>query len=123
MPFVPDLEPEYFDPTTAMAVTGPDGELKRTWNIYHKLAHSPIANFAVMSSTRTLLTQMKLNPVFRELAICTVARITDAAYSYTHHIALARVVNISEEKLMSKPFLDGVTPAVGGKGQDLGVGF
>jgi len=40
--FVPDLGPEDFGPEVRYAVTGPNGELRRTFNIFHKLAHSPV---------------------------------------------------------------------------------
>src|ERR1700737_1282311 len=90
MTFVPGLGPEEFGPDLRYAVTGPNGELRRTFNIFHKLAHSPVVFQALASATRATLSEMKLDPVLRELAICTVTRLAGATYPYQQHIGAAQ---------------------------------
>jgi alkylhydroperoxidase family enzyme len=103
MTFVPDLGPEEFGPELTYAVTGPNGELRRTFNIFHKLAHSPVVFQALASATRATLSEMKLDPVLRELAICTVTRLAGAAYPYHQHIGAARRLGIDDAKLLALP--------------------
>jgi alkylhydroperoxidase family enzyme len=101
--FVPDLGPEEFGPEVRYAVTGPNGELRRTFNIFHKLAHSPAVFQMLVSSTRMTLYHMKLDPVLRELAICTVTRLAGATYPYQQHIGAARRLGIDDAKLLALP--------------------
>jgi alkylhydroperoxidase family enzyme len=101
MTFVPDLGPEEFGPEVAYAVTGPDGERRRTFNIFHKLAHSPVVFQMLVAATRATLYDMKLDPVLRELAICTVTRLTGAAYPYQQHIGAAQRLGIEAAKLLA----------------------
>jgi len=103
MTFVPDLGPEEFGPEVRYAVTGPNGELRRTFNIFHKLAHSPVVFQTLASATRATLYDMKLDPVLRELAICTVTRLAGAAYPYQQHIGAARRLGIDDAKLLALP--------------------
>ena len=103
MTFVPDLGPEEFGPELAYAVTGPHGELRRTFNIFHKLAHSPVVFQMLASSTRATLHELKLDPVLRELAICTVTRLTGATYPYHQHAGAARRLGIEDAKLLALP--------------------
>lgn len=44
---------------------------------------------------------MKLNPVLRELAICTVTRLAGATYPYHQHIEEARRLGIDDSKLLA----------------------
>ena len=103
MTFVPDLGPAEFAPELAYAVTGPDGELRRTYNIFHKLAHSPVVFRMLASVTGDTLYEMKLNPALRELAICTVTRLTGATYPHQQHIDTARRLGIEDAKLFALP--------------------
>jgi len=103
MTFVPDLGPEEFAPEVAYAVTGPNGELRRTFNIFHKLAHSPVVLQTLASATRATLHDTKLDPALRELAICTVTRLTGATYPYHQHIGAARRLGIDDAKLLALP--------------------
>jgi alkylhydroperoxidase family enzyme len=103
MTFVPDLGPEEFGSELVYAVTGPNGELQRTFNIFHKLAHSPVVFRTLALATRATLSDMKLDPVLRELAICTVTRVAGAAYPYHQHIGAARRLGIDDAKLLALP--------------------
>src|ERR1700736_4172677 len=103
MTFVPDLGPEEFGPEVVYAVTGPNGELRRTFNIFHKLAHSPVVFQMLATATRVTLYDMKLDPVLRELAICTVTRLAGAAYPYHQHIGAARRLGVDDAKLLALP--------------------
>jgi alkylhydroperoxidase family enzyme len=101
MAFVPDLGPEEFAPEVAYAVTGPNGERRRTFNIFHKVAHSPVVFQALASATRATLHETKLDPALRELAICTVTRLTGATYPHHQHIGAARRLGIDDAKLLA----------------------
>jgi alkylhydroperoxidase family enzyme len=103
MTFVPDLGPEEFGPEVLYAVTGPNGELRRTFNIFHKLAHSPVVFQMLVSATRATLYDLKLDPVLRELAICTVTRLAGVPYPYQQHIGAARRLGIDDAKLLALP--------------------
>jgi alkylhydroperoxidase family enzyme len=103
MTFVPDVAPEEFGPEVAYAVTGPDGERRRTFNIFHKLAHSPAVFRTLAAATRATLYDMKLDPVLRELAICTVTRLTGATYPHHQHLAAARRLGVDDAKLRALP--------------------
>ena len=103
MTFVPDIGPAEFAPELAYAVTCADGECRRTFNIFHKLAHSPAVFQMLASATRATLYELKLDPVLRELAICTVTRLTGATYPYRQHIGAARRLGIEDAKLLALP--------------------
>jgi alkylhydroperoxidase family enzyme len=103
MTFVPDIAPAEFGPELAYAVTGPNGELRRTFNIFHKLAHSPAVFKTMAAATRVTLSDMKLDPVLRELAICTVTRLTGALYPYHQHIGAAQRLGVDPAKLLALP--------------------
>jgi alkylhydroperoxidase family enzyme len=103
MTFVPDLGPEQFGPEVVYAVRGAKGELRRTFNIFHKLAHSPVVFQMLASATRATLYDMKLDPVLRELAICTVTRLAGATYPYHQHIGTAQKLGIDNAKLLALP--------------------
>jgi alkylhydroperoxidase family enzyme len=55
------------------------------------------------SATRATLYHLKLDPVLRELAICTVTRLAGATYPYHQHIGAARRLGIDDAKLLALP--------------------
>jgi alkylhydroperoxidase family enzyme len=103
MPFLPDLPPEDFTENLRYAVTSETGEICRTFNIFHKLAHSPAVFTIVSEATAATLSDLKLDPILRELAICTVTRLTEATYPYHRHILRAKSLGVDETKLLALP--------------------
>jgi alkylhydroperoxidase family enzyme len=55
------------------------------------------------SATRATLYDMKLDPVLRELAICTVTRLAGATYPYQQHIGAAQRLGVDPAKLLALP--------------------
>ena len=68
-------------------------------NIFKALAHTPnlLRRFCQIGSE--LRNKTELDPKLRELAICTVGRLTDAQYEFVHHWNIARRVGVSREQL------------------------
>jgi alkylhydroperoxidase family enzyme len=68
-------------------------------NIFKALGHTPnlLRRFCQMGSE--LRNKTELDPKLRELAICTVGRLTDAQYEFVHHWNIARRVGVSREQL------------------------
>jgi uncharacterized peroxidase-related enzyme len=68
-------------------------------NIFRALAHSPnlLRRFAQLGNE--LRNETKLDPKLRELALCTIGRLTGAEYEFTHHWNIARDVGVKREQL------------------------
>lgn len=103
MPFVPDVPPAEFPAELSYAVTTADGRTCRTFNIFHKIVHSPAVFKALADVTAMTLNDLTLDPVLRELAICTVTRLTRATYPHHRHLEVARRVGIDAAKLAVLP--------------------
>lgn len=101
--FCSDLEPADFPESLANVVTSSDGTFKRALNILHKLAHSPITAEMVLNCTKGVLLGLKLDPAYREIAVCRVAQIHGSSYQYMHHLAAARRAGVEEIKLKALP--------------------
>ena len=72
-------------------------------NIFKALGHTPnlLRRFCQMGSE--LRNKTALDPKLRELAICTVGRLTDAQYEFVHHWNIARRVGVSRAQLERSP--------------------
>lgn len=68
-------------------------------NIFRALAHTPSLLRRFLQLGGELRNKTALDPKLRELAICTVGRLTDAQYEFVHHWNLARRVGVSREQL------------------------
>lgn len=101
--FCSDLEAADFPESLIKVVTSSDGTLKRTLNITHKLANSPATTEMVFGCVQSLLHGLKLDPGYREIAICRVAQIHGSAYEHMYHLAVARFVGVEEVKLKALP--------------------
>lgn len=68
-------------------------------NIFKALAHTPnlLRRFCQIGSE--LRNKTALDPKLRELAICTVGRLTDAQYEFVHHWNIARRVGVARAQL------------------------
>ena len=101
--WLPDLKPENFPEGLQALVKDGAGKVQRSANIIHKIAHSEQAAQATLMGIETALYKLKLDPQLREIAICTIGRVTGAAYEYTHHLSVSRAVGVSEAKLHALP--------------------
>jgi alkylhydroperoxidase family enzyme len=68
-------------------------------NLFRMLAHSPPVLSGFTKLGGALLQDASLDPRLRELAIVRVGLLAGASYEVTKHIAIARVVGVSEAEL------------------------
>jgi 4-carboxymuconolactone decarboxylase len=97
--FCPDLASEEFPESLVAAVTDANGNKRRTVNIVHRLANSPTVAKIIFSSAQDILQSLDLDPKLREIAICTVGRLTGSTYEFMQHLAIARAAGVEETKL------------------------
>jgi len=68
-------------------------------NIFRIAAHSPLLLRRMLYFSDGLRNRTRLDRRFRELAILTVGRLTNAEYEYVHHQRLAKSVGVRQEQL------------------------
>ena len=68
-------------------------------NIYRALSHSPQALHQFMRLGSTLLTQGKLDPALRELAILRAGFLCHAPYEVSQHISFARRAGLTDAQI------------------------
>lgn len=88
---LPEMERDIFD--NLLAQRGSIG------NIFRTVAHSPLLLRRMLYSSDGLRNRTRLDRRFRELAILTVGRLTNAEYEYVHHQRLAKSVGVRQEQL------------------------
>jgi len=88
---LPEMERDIFD--HLLAQRGSIG------NIFRLAAHSPLLLRRMLYFSDGLRNRTRLDRRFRELAILTVGRLTNAEYEYVHHQRLAKSVGVRQEQL------------------------
>ena len=88
---LPEMERDIFD--NLLAQRGSIG------NIFRLVAHSPLLLRRMLYFSDGLRNRTRLDRRFRELAILTVGRLTNAEYEYVHHQRLAKSVGVRQEQL------------------------
>jgi alkylhydroperoxidase family enzyme len=88
---LPEMERDIFD--NLLAQRGSIG------NIFRTVAHSPLLLRRMLYFSDGLRNRTRLDRRFRELAILTVGRLTNAEYEYIHHQRLAKSVGVRQEQL------------------------
>ena len=88
---LPEMERDIFD--NLLAQRGSIG------NIFRTVAHSPLLLRRMLYFSDGLRNRTRLDQRFRELAILTVGRLTNAEYEYVHHQRLAKSVGVRQEQL------------------------
>lgn len=88
---LPEMERDIFD--NLLAQRGSIG------NIFRTVAHSPLLLRRMLYFSDGLRNRTRLDRRFRELAILTVGRLTNAEYEYVHHQRLAKSVGVRQEQL------------------------
>ena len=72
----------------------------RLHNVHRALAHSPVLLRALeLQWGEAIRRRTRLDPIWRELAILTVGRLTQCAYAYVHHQGIAQRVGVRPEQL------------------------
>jgi alkylhydroperoxidase family enzyme len=68
-------------------------------NIFRMLAHAQTAYRPFLRFAGTVLTDLQLDPLLRELAILQVARSADAPYEWVQHVPIARATGAHDEQI------------------------
>jgi alkylhydroperoxidase family enzyme len=68
-------------------------------NIFRAMSHSPEALLRFMRFGNYLLTESKLDPMLRELAILRVGWLCRAPYEFSQHIAFGRRSGLSDDQI------------------------
>ena len=69
-------------------------------NLYRMLAHSPVLLRDFVEMTGHVRDSTTLQPTLRELAILTVARVTQAPVPWLSHLPIARAAGLTEEQVI-----------------------
>jgi 4-carboxymuconolactone decarboxylase len=68
-------------------------------NIFRTLAHAETAFRPALRLGSAILTQLRLDPKVRELAILRVAALTGAEYEWVQHVAIGKALAVSDEQI------------------------
>jgi 4-carboxymuconolactone decarboxylase len=68
-------------------------------NLFTMLANAPALIGPTLRLGNAILTKSDLDPVLRELAILHTARLTETAYEWEQHEAIARLIGIGDDKI------------------------
>jgi alkylhydroperoxidase family enzyme len=68
-------------------------------NLFRMLAHADTTGKRVLSLGSALLSQLELQPKWRELAILQVAHEAEADYEWVQHVPLARSVGVTQAQI------------------------
>ena len=71
----------------------------RIHNLHRVIAHSPELLHALIQWGEAIRRCTRIDPKWRELAICTVARLTQCGYEFVHHQEIAKRVGVRPEQL------------------------
>lgn len=75
------------------------GQLPVQLNVFRMMAHASTCFRPWLRLGTAILNELDLDPRLRELVILVVARETQCAYEWGQHVALARLVGVSEEQV------------------------
>lgn len=94
MALLPYLDQQDASPEVAKALRAPV-----VLNVQRITAHAQRLFPARSRLSRALMTQIRLNPKYRELAILRTAKICRSVYEWTQHLPPARTVGVSEDQI------------------------
>jgi 4-carboxymuconolactone decarboxylase len=78
-----------------------EGLARNPVSFLRMLAHADSAFDPWVQYTGTLLMQLELDPLLRELAILQVAHLLDSEYPWVQHVAIARAVGVSSAQIVA----------------------
>ena len=91
---LPYVDPEQASPKVREAL-----DVLPPLNIFRTVAHAETCFRPFLRLGQAILTQQKLDPVLRELAILRVARLTPAEYEWVQHVDIAKAVGATEDQV------------------------
>ncbi|MGW8322993.1 MAG: carboxymuconolactone decarboxylase family protein [Thermodesulfobacteriota bacterium] len=68
-------------------------------NVFLMAANAPASFLPLAGFARSILSESLFDPRKREIAVLRVARVTDATYEWTHHVAVARQCGVTEDEI------------------------
>ena len=68
-------------------------------NVFHMAANAPASFMTFAGFARSILFESQFDPRKREIAVLRVAKVTDANYEWTHHVAVARQCGVTAEQV------------------------
>ncbi len=68
-------------------------------NVFRMAANAPASFMTFAAFARSILFESRFNPRKREIAVLRVARVTNAKYEWTHHVAMAKQCGVTEEQI------------------------
>src|SRR5215472_1062295 len=86
-------------PAYVAEIMQPFPERLQHTNIGRMLSYAPTTLAPYYTFSATLLDQLSLDPALRELTILRVAQRTEAQYAWAQHVALARLVGVSDAQV------------------------
>jgi alkylhydroperoxidase family enzyme len=78
-------------------------------NVFSMAANAPASFMTFAGLARSILFESQFDPRKREIAVLRVARVTDASYEWTHHMAVAKQCGVTEEQIEKIKAEDPVT--------------
>ena len=68
-------------------------------NVFRMAANAPASFPTLAGLARSILSESLFDPRKREIAVLRVARVTNANYEWTHHVAVARQCGVTEDEI------------------------
>ena len=68
-------------------------------NVTRMMANAPASLDAFLALAASILFESKFDPRKREIAVLRVAHVTQAHYEWTHHVAFAKRVGVTDEEI------------------------
>lgn len=68
-------------------------------NVFHMSANAPASFMALAGLARSILFESRFDSRKREIAILRVAKVTNAIYEWTHHVAVAKQCGVTDDEI------------------------
>lgn len=68
-------------------------------NVFHMMANAPASFASLCDLARSILFESEFDAGKREIAVLRVAHVTRAIYEWTHHVAVAKSVGVTEREI------------------------
>ena len=68
-------------------------------NVFRMAANAPASFVALAGLARSILSESLFDPRKREIAVLRVARVTNANYEWTHHVAVAKQCGVTDDEI------------------------
>jgi 4-carboxymuconolactone decarboxylase len=68
-------------------------------NVFRMAANAPASFVTLAGLARSILSESLFDPRKREVAVLRVARVTNANYEWTHHVAVAKQCGVTDDEI------------------------